>query len=219
MKITMRRTVMAGVSALALCLWTTLAVAEDEHDHDHDHHNQGAEKAPQQKPAAKESEHAPDRGAVHQAEGNHPQAQHHEDVRVELVDFREHEHHEHHEFHEFHERRVHLFDPFEMSLWAAGTWVEGWYNGQYGWWWVSNGRRYYYPHPIYPYPMEVSEVWYPETVIVAPPPPPPPPPPVAGYAPPPPQPGMWYYCDNPAGYYPYVQSCGQPFRAVQAQPR
>lgn len=24
----------------------------------------------------------------------------------------------------------------------------------------------------------------------------------------------WYYCQNPAGYYPYVQSCGQPWLSV-----
>ncbi len=25
---------------------------------------------------------------------------------------------------------------------------------------------------------------------------------------------VWYYCQNPAGYYPYVQSCGQPWVSV-----
>jgi len=54
------------------------------------------------------------------------------------------------------------------------------------------------------------------------------PPPVV-YAPPPvvyaPSPVMvqqptqyWYYCDNPAGYYPYVPSCPTPWRAVTPQP-
>ena len=28
----------------------------------------------------------------------------------------------------------------------------------------------------------------------------------------------WYYCDNPAGYYPYVPSCPTPWRAVTPQP-
>jgi hypothetical protein len=26
---------------------------------------------------------------------------------------------------------------------------------------------------------------------------------------------VWYYCDNPQGYYPYVQTCGSAWRAVQ----
>ena len=30
--------------------------------------------------------------------------------------------------------------------------------------------------------------------------------------------GWWYYCPNPAGYYPYVQSCLQPWQAVAPRP-
>ena len=30
----------------------------------------------------------------------------------------------------------------------------------------------------------------------------------------PPSPSAWYYCQNPAGYYPYVQSCSQPWVSV-----
>jgi len=57
-----------------------------------------------------------------------------------------------------------------------------------------------------------------------------PPPPVV-YAPPPvvyapaPQPTYlsqspqaWYYCDNPAGYYPYVTTCSSAWRQVPARP-
>jgi len=29
------------------------------------------------------------------------------------------------------------------------------------------------------------------------------------------QPGYWYYCTEPAGYYPYVQECSRPWIAVQ----
>ena len=29
----------------------------------------------------------------------------------------------------------------------------------------------------------------------------------------------WYYCDNPAGYYPQVPECPTPWRPVAAQPR
>lgn len=31
---------------------------------------------------------------------------------------------------------------------------------------------------------------------------------------PPPSP-VWYYCENPQGYYPYVATCGTAWRAVQ----
>lgn len=34
----------------------------------------------------------------------------------------------------------------------------------------------------------------------------------------PPVSSTWYYCDNPAGYYPYVRFCGGPWRAVPAMP-
>nr|MBP6778806.1 hypothetical protein [Piscinibacter sp.] len=28
------------------------------------------------------------------------------------------------------------------------------------------------------------------------------------------QPGYWYYCTEPAGYYPYVNTCSRPWIAV-----
>lgn len=47
------------------------------------------------------------------------------------------------------------------------------------------------------------------------------PPPVV-YAPPPtlvaPQAQVWYYCDNPKGYYPYVSTCSGGWRQVPARP-
>ena len=49
-------------------------------------------------------------------------------------------------------------------------------------------------------------------------------PPPAGYAPPPAPPlppvqaQVWYYCDNPPGYYPNVPSCYTPWRQVPAAP-
>ena len=211
-----RNAVFAGVGALALCVLSSSVMAEDEHEHEH----KPAEKAeakPAAKPEAKAEVKPAAVGAVHEGHAAAPVG--HASGVIEVHEY-EHEH-EHHEHHEFHERHVHLFDPLEFAIWAGGTWVEGWYNGQYGWWWVSGGRRYYYPRPIYPYPPEVSEVWVPETVVIqqAPVAAPPPPPPVSGYAPPPPQAGLWYYCDNPPGYYPYVQVCPTPFRPVPAQPR
>jgi hypothetical protein len=44
------------------------------------------------------------------------------------------------------------------------------------------------------------------------------------YAPPPPQQPVaqqaqtWYYCDNPKGYYPYVQQCSSGWRQTPAAP-
>jgi hypothetical protein len=87
------------------------------------------------------------------------------------------------------------------GAWHAGYWHNGWYGGRFGWWWIAGGSWYWYNAPVYPYPSAVSEVYVtpPATVAL----------PQAAQAP-----QMWYYCDNPAGYYPYVQTCGQPFRPV-----
>jgi hypothetical protein len=43
------------------------------------------------------------------------------------------------------------------------------------------------------------------------------PPPQVYVQPPPPQP-YWYYCDNPPGYYPYVQQCSAGWRQVNPAP-
>lgn len=34
-----------------------------------------------------------------------------------------------------------------------------------------------------------------------------------------PAPATYYYCDDPAGYYPYVQNCAKPWRPVPAVPQ
>jgi len=110
------------------------------------------------------------------------------------------------DFHRHHwDRHGYPGDP-----WMGGRWFEGWFGGRYGWWWIYSGRYYWYDRPVYPYPPMESEV-----IVVQPPPPvvvvPPPPPAVVQ-----PPPNTWYYCDNPAGYYPYVQNCMVPFRPVPA---
>jgi hypothetical protein len=33
------------------------------------------------------------------------------------------------------------------------------------------------------------------------------------------QPSYWYYCTEPAGYYPYVNTCSRPWIAVQPATR
>jgi hypothetical protein len=46
-------------------------------------------------------------------------------------------------------------------------------------------------------------------------------PPAQGYVPPAaeaPNPGNWYYCANPQGYYPYVRSCNGQWETVPANP-
>lgn len=94
--------------------------------------------------------------------------------------------------------------PRDRDVWRHGDWVHDWHDGRYGWWWRAGGFWYFYPEPVYPYP-----TYIPPAVIVQQPPPVP-----QGL--PPAQ--SWYYCDNPAGYYPYVASCNGPWRQVPATP-
>jgi hypothetical protein len=115
---------------------------------------------------------------------------------------------------EFHDRDFHHFNADEARIWGGGSWHQDWHDGRYGWWWYTNGGWYFYDQPVYPMPLVVSDIYVGEPVEVAPeavaaPPAPPPP---QGLAPP----QFWYYCDNPAGYYPYVQSCPTQFREVPA---
>jgi hypothetical protein len=153
----------------------------------------------------------------HRGHEEHRERERHEEF--ERHERFEHERHRHEFFRDRFE--VRFFSPLEFDLWREGRWVHGWYGGRYGWWWVSDGYWYWYQGPIYPYPGYVG------TVMAEPAPPPvptPPPPVVVTQAPPPPAPtgappaASWYYCDNPQGYYPYVSSCGGPWRQVPALP-
>ena len=74
---------------------------------------------------------------------------------------------------------------------------------------------YYYPYPA-PY-------YYPQPVVVQQLPPPvyvqQPAPVTSAPAPAPStQNGMWYHCDNPKGYYPYVQQCPGGWKSVTPTP-
>lgn len=72
-------------------------------------------------------------------------------------------------------------------------------------WW---GYPYGYPYPYYPAP---PVVYAPSYV---------PPGPAYGPGPAPAAaPATWYYCDAPAGYYPYVQHCRTEWRPVPATPQ
>ncbi len=94
---------------------------------------------------------------------------------------------------------------FRGPGWASGRWVHGWHGPRYGWWWTAGGAWYLYPRPIYPYPAylpPLEDYNAPEFR--------------QGYAQGVPR-GIpyWYYCDNPLGYYPYVQDC-ENWRELQA---
>ena len=114
----------------------------------------------------------------------------------------------------FHNHDFHHFNADEARIWGGGSWHQDWHDGRYGWWWYTNGGWYFYDQPVYPMPLVVSDIYVGESVEAEPEmaPPPAPPQPPQGLAPP----QFWYYCDNPAGYYPYVQSCPTQFREVPA---
>ena len=60
------------------------------------------------------------------------------------------------------------------NVWHRGRWVQGFHDGRRGWWWMVNGAWFYYPQPVYPYPVNPyapQEVYTPP--VIAPPPPPP----------------------------------------------
>lgn len=118
----------------------------------------------------------------------------------------------------FHGRDVHHFGRGELRLWRGGLWRHEIHNGRPGWWWVVGSTWYFYDRPVYPYPVVVSDLAFAEPVVVAPPAVIAPPPAVVVTPAVPAQPQMWYYCDNPAGYYPYVPTCTTPFRPVPATP-
>jgi len=110
---------------------------------------------------------------------------------------------------DFHGRDFGRFSFEERRVWTGGRWIHDYHDGRLGWWWVVDGGWYFYPQPVYPYPGYVSEVVveqtpppyaYPSAPIAAPPAP------------------VWYYCDNPQGYYPYVPNCNGPWRPVPATP-
>jgi hypothetical protein len=79
------------------------------------------------------------------------------------------------------------FGAHDLATWRAGNWWHGWRGGRVGWWWFAGGFWYWYASPIYPYPGYVPNDFV-----------------AGGY----PAPGaVWWFCDNPPGYYPYVQGC------------
>jgi len=103
----------------------------------------------------------------------------------------------------YHDRNVAHFNAQDRAMWTHGQWRHTRHNGRNGWWWYTNGAWFFYDEPVYPYPDTVSDDYsfdddYADT------------PAPGGY--------VWYYCNNPPGYYPYVQQCSTGWRAVPAQP-
>ena len=128
--------------------------------------------------------------------------------------------HPHYEYHEFHDRDFHHFGPEEAARWRGGFYRQEWHDGRFGWWWMVDGMWYFYDRPVYPHPLIVSEVVFREPVVVEPAPVMAAPAAVVVQPAPvvaAPQPQMWYWCDNPQGYSPYVQNCSVPWRQVAAQ--
>jgi hypothetical protein len=103
------------------------------------------------------------------------------------------------------------------SGWRGGWWGSGWRGG---WWGPSVGvvvggpafwgawpypyfASYpdYYPYATFPYPASDPDHYVQQTPNEAPP----------------AQSDYWYYCTEPAGYYPYVQKCSRPWMQVIPQ--
>jgi hypothetical protein len=94
------------------------------------------------------------------------------------------------------------FGPRDFAAWRGGFWWHGYRGARFGWWWFANGFWYWYDAPVYPYPANVADYYVPSD----------------SYAPAGP---IWYYCANPAGYYPTVHACPsgwQPIQPSEGQP-
>jgi hypothetical protein len=113
-----------------------------------------------------------------------------------LAQAQEHHDRDRRDFRDFH---GHVFEA-----WRGGRWIHVGHEGRFGWWWVVGDFWYFYPAPIYPYP----DPYVPPGIVVP-------------VAPPgaPPAPQYWYYCANPAGYFPYVPQCGVAWQPVAPQPQ
>ena len=87
--------------------------------------------------------------------------------------------------------------PYWHEHWHDGHWYHGDHDRHHGWWWVVGGGWFWFAEPVYPSP----DFYVPPQVVVAVPP--------SQY---------WYWCDQPAGYYPYITQCTVPWRAVPVTP-
>jgi hypothetical protein len=98
---------------------------------------------------------------------------------------------------------------------SIGVTPVDWRGGHGGW---HGHRGYWGPHFYWGGPVVVGSPWLypygyyyePPPVVVQPQTP--------TYVQPEPQENYWYYCQNPQGYYPYVQSCPSGWMKVVPQP-
>ena len=117
------------------------------------------------------------------------------------------------------------FNHGDFDHWSHGRWFHGRHGDRFGWWWTLGDDWYAYDQPIYPYPDYDPDdtpppYYYDPNATQATAQPAPPPPPAAA----PGQPSLvydpytnqykpeggaqsYYYCYNPAGYYPNVTDC------------
>jgi len=107
--------------------------------------------------------------------------------------------HQRYERHEHWRGDIHRFHERDFALWRSGRWHHGRHDGRGGWWWIVGGTWYFYPAPVYPYP----DPYLPPGAVA----------PLASGAQ-----QYWYYCANPAGYYPYVPQCATTWQAVPENP-
>lgn len=91
----------------------------------------------------------------------------------------------------------HRFGGSRIAIGVGPFWGPSWGWGPYGY---PYGYPYSYPYG-YPYGSSPIVVAPSTALSVAPPPP-----------------ASWYYCENPTGYYPYVQQCPGGWRPVAPTP-
>ncbi|MDD3030375.1 MAG: hypothetical protein PHS57_08915 [Alphaproteobacteria bacterium] len=90
---------------------------------------------------------------------------------------------------------IHRFGDYDLWHWRAGHWFHGFHAGKTAWWWVTGDLWYSYPSPVYPYP----DPFVPAGVVVEVP---------AQTA------AVYYHCDEPEGYYPYVSQCPTAWKKI-----
>ena len=91
------------------------------------------------------------------------------------------------------------FSQADRARWSEGGWRHGWRHGHLGWWWVVDGSWFFYDQPSYPYPDYVgSDEAYGDDSDD-------------------PWPYDSYYCQDPAGYYPTVQTCNVEWQPAAPQ--
>ncbi len=93
------------------------------------------------------------------------------------------------------------FTPGDLHSWRRGEWRHVWHDGHLAWWWYVDGLWFFYPAPIYPYPGYIGSTYYYDYY--------------GEYGTPA---YYWYYCEDPPGYYPYIQQCNGPWEPVPPTP-